>query len=78
MDTSLVAGLENLVKPATLGAPESCLRWTCKSVRKLAEQLVGAGQADSIRGMSRQGRNVLFWTGTNADQQQPFPSVGIV
>jgi hypothetical protein len=35
----LVADLENLVEPTTRGHPETCLRWTCKSVRKLAEEL---------------------------------------
>ena len=35
--------LETLVEPTTRGDPESCLRWTCKSVRKLAEELVGMG-----------------------------------
>jgi len=38
-DTSLVADLERLVEPTTRGDPESCLRSTCKSVRKLAEEL---------------------------------------
>ena len=38
-DPTLVADLEKLVEPATRGDPESCLRWTCKSVRKLAEEL---------------------------------------
>src|SRR5271157_4642578 len=38
-DPTLVADLEKLVEPTTRGDPESCLRWTCKSVRKLAEEL---------------------------------------
>src|SRR5258707_12358756 len=42
-DPSLVADLEKLVEPTTRGDPESCLRWTCKSVRKLAEQLEQMG-----------------------------------
>jgi len=42
-DPTLVADLEKLVEPATRGDPESCLRWTSKSVRKLAEELVGLG-----------------------------------
>jgi hypothetical protein len=32
-----------LVEPVTRGDPESLLRWTCKSVRKLAEELVHQG-----------------------------------
>ncbi len=42
-DPTLVADLEKLVDPSTRGDPESCLRWTCKSVRKLAEELARAG-----------------------------------
>jgi len=38
-DPTLIADLEKLVEPATRGHPETCLRWTCKSVRKLAEEL---------------------------------------
>ena len=38
-DPTLVADLEQLVEPTTRGHPETCLRWTCKSVRKLAEEL---------------------------------------
>jgi transposase len=42
-DPTLVADLERLVEPSTRGDPESCWRWTSKSVRKLAEELVGMG-----------------------------------
>jgi len=42
-DPSLMADLEKLVDPATRGDPESCLRWTSKSVRKLAEELARMG-----------------------------------
>src|SRR5216684_415334 len=38
-DPSLVEDLERLVEPVTRGDPESPLRWTCKSLRKLAEEL---------------------------------------
>jgi hypothetical protein len=38
-DTALEGDLERLVDPVTRGDPESPLRWTCKSVRKLAEEL---------------------------------------
>ena len=33
----MVADLEALVEPTTRGDPEAPLRWTCKSVRRLAE-----------------------------------------
>jgi transposase len=42
-DPTLVADLERLVEPNTRGDPESCWRWTSKSVRKLAEELAGMG-----------------------------------
>jgi Rhodopirellula transposase DDE domain len=32
-----MSDLEALVEPTTRGDPESPLRWTCKSVRRLAE-----------------------------------------
>ncbi len=38
-DPSLVQALETLVEPLTRGDPESPLRWTCKSTRRLAQQL---------------------------------------
>jgi hypothetical protein len=39
-DPGLLAALESLVEPVTRGDPESPLRWTCKSTRRLAEELV--------------------------------------
>ena len=38
-DPSVLRDLERLVEPVTRGDPESPLRWTCKSVRRLAEEL---------------------------------------
>jgi hypothetical protein len=38
-DPGLLAALESLVEPVTRGDPESPLRWTCKSTRRLAEEL---------------------------------------
>jgi transposase len=42
-DPSLLADLERLVEPTTRGDPESSLRWTCKSVRQLAQELRRGG-----------------------------------
>ncbi len=39
----LAADLDSLVEPATRGDPESPLRWTCKSLRVLANQLQAMG-----------------------------------
>jgi hypothetical protein len=38
-DPELPAALDALVEPLTRGHPESPLRWTCKSTRRLAEEL---------------------------------------
>ena len=38
-DPGLVAALEALIEPVTRGDPESPLRWTCKSTRRLADEL---------------------------------------
>jgi hypothetical protein len=43
IDGTLVEDLESLIAPETRGDPESLLRWTTKSVRKLAEQLSAMG-----------------------------------
>ncbi len=42
-DPTLLQDLEKLVEPSTRGEPESPLRWTCKSVRRLAEELQRRG-----------------------------------
>ena len=46
-DPSLLRDLELLVEPVTRGDPESPLRWTCKSLRKLAEELQRMGHRTS-------------------------------
>jgi hypothetical protein len=38
-DPTLLAALMTLIEPATRGAPESPLRWTCTSTAKLADEL---------------------------------------
>jgi hypothetical protein len=38
-DPGLLAALEALIEPTTRGDPESPLRWTCKSIRRLADEL---------------------------------------
>jgi len=40
-DDGLLAALESLIEPTTRGDPQSSLRWTCKSLRRLAEELTG-------------------------------------
>src|SRR5208283_2907730 len=48
-DPTLENDLEALIEPATRGDPESPLRWTCKSVRKLAGELNRMGHKTSHR-----------------------------
>jgi transposase len=48
-DRTLQDDLERLIDPVTRGDPESPLRWTCQSVRKLAEELRQLGHATSHR-----------------------------
>jgi Rhodopirellula transposase DDE domain len=42
-DPRLLTALESLIEPMTRGDPESALRWTCKSTRRLAEELTRLG-----------------------------------
>jgi hypothetical protein len=44
LDPELPVALERLVDPVTRGDPESPLRWTSKSTRKLAEELTAQGR----------------------------------
>src|SRR5258708_14953901 len=46
-DATLVRDLEQLIEPLSRGDPESPLRWTCKSVRKLAQELCRGGTASA-------------------------------
>jgi transposase len=46
-DPTLLEDLDQLVDPVTRGDPESPLRWTCKSVRRLMEELQREGHAVS-------------------------------
>jgi len=48
-DAKLMADLDALVEPTTSGTPESALRWTSKSVRKLSAELRAMGHAVSYR-----------------------------
>lgn len=49
IDPTLRSDLESLIEPVTRGDPESPLRWTCKSVRKLADELKRMGHKTSHR-----------------------------
>ncbi len=53
-DKSVQRDLEQLVEPMTRGDPESALRWTCKSVRKLAAELREQGHQVSQKSGGRE------------------------
>ena len=80
-DPDLVGDLEGLVEPATRGDPESPLRWTCKSVRRLAEELNRQGHAISYpvvaellreRGYSLQGNRKSQEGDSHPDRNAQF------
>jgi transposase len=48
-DLKLWETLDELIEPTTRGDPESPLRWTCKSTRRLAEELTRQGHPVSAR-----------------------------
>jgi Rhodopirellula transposase DDE domain len=52
-DPALLAALGALVEPVTRGDPQSPLRWTSKSVRKLADELGAQGYRVSARTVNR-------------------------
>jgi len=52
-DPSIRRALEDLVEPSSRGDPQSPLRWTCKSTRRLAEQLQRQGHRVGERTVAR-------------------------
>jgi hypothetical protein len=81
IDPTLRSDLEQLVDPVTRGDPESPLRWTCKSVRKLAGELQALGHRVSHRlvadllhdlGYSLQANRKALEGGTHPDRDAQF------
>ena len=80
-EPDLLADLESLIEPTTMGNPESPLRWTCKSTRKLAEALQAKGYKigrqkvahllDDL-GYSLQANRKTKEGGTNSDRNAQF------
>lgn len=52
-DTGIKNSLDKLIDPVTRGDPESPLRWTCKSTRKLSSELKTMGHNISHQGVSK-------------------------
>ena len=83
-DVTLKTDLEGLVDPVTRGDPESRLRWTSKSVRKLAEELNRMGHRTSHRmvaellhelGYSLQANRKTLEGSSHADRDQQFQHI---
>ena len=83
-DPTLREDLDRLLDPATRGDPECPLRWTCKSVRKLAEQLQQQGHAVSYQTVaellhamdySLQANQKTLEGSRHADRDQQFKSL---
>jgi hypothetical protein len=83
-DPTVQADLERLVEPTTRGDPESPLRWTCKSTRKLAAALREAGHrvshqwvAEALRvlGYSLQGNRKTREGSAHPDRDAQFAHI---
>jgi len=80
-DPTLVPDLLALVDPSTRGDPESPLRWTCKSLRTLADELRARGHAIShvvvaellkLQGYSLQGNAKVVEGNQSPDRNAQF------
>jgi hypothetical protein len=80
-DPTLEGDLEHLIEPVTRGDPESALRWTCKSVRRLAGELEQMGHQTSHRmvaelldqmGYSLQANRKTMEGGSHPDRDAQF------
>jgi hypothetical protein len=75
VDPDLRAALERLVEPASRGDPESPLRWTCKSTRRLARELTAQGHpvgSTKVRQLLKQaGYSLQANRKTREGQQHP-------
>ena len=84
IDPALQSDLEALVEPTTRGAPAGPLRWTCKSVRKLAAELRERGHRVSHQlvaellqaaGYSLQGNRKTRDGGDHPDRDAQFAHI---
>jgi transposase len=83
-DASLQEDLERWVEPMTRGDPQSPLRWTCKSVRRLAKELQQRGHQVSYQvvsellhelGYSLQANRKTREGGTHPDRNAQFEHI---
>lgn len=83
-DATLRSDLEGLIEPVTRGDPESPLRWTCKSVRRLSAELKRMGHSTSHRmvaellaemGYSLQANRKVLEGSTHPDRNGQFEHI---
>ena len=83
-DPTLLVDLESLIEPSTLGDPESPLRWTSKSLRKLATELQNMGHQVShsrvedmlhMLGYSLQANKKTIEGGKHPDRDKQFEHI---
>jgi hypothetical protein len=84
LDETLRTDLESLIEPVTRGDPESPLRWTSKSVRRLADELNKMGHKTSHRmiaellrqtGYSLQANRKTLEGSANPDRNAQFEHI---
>ena len=68
LEPRLLSDLESLVEPATRGDPESPLRWTVKSLRRLSQELAVMGHSASRNVVSRMLRSLGYSLQANSKQ----------
>ena len=85
-DATLLSDLEALVESTTRGDPQSPLRWTCKSVRRLAAELQAKGHKVSQQWVSKllhqadyslQGARKTHEGGTHPDRDAQFEHIAM-
>ena len=69
-DPTLKKDLESLIEPFTRGDPDSPLRWTCKSVRRLAKELKEMGHKTSHRMVAELLREMKYSLQANSKTKE--------
>jgi hypothetical protein len=69
-DEGLIKALLALVEPSERGDPESALRWTCKSVRRLASELCAQGHQISYTVVAELLRKLNFSLQANSKTRE--------
>jgi transposase len=69
-DPKLLIELEKLVDPTSRGDPECVLRWTCKSVRNLAQELNAKGHPTSHRMVAEMLHQLKYSLQANAKNKE--------